>query len=136
MKSFYTTLWGAPPNTYIPFSIVGSEHKPLNIDEVFQAITARDIDERLRRTRHNTAPGPDGIQRKHLRGSDIRELLRVLFNIILVSKLHPQAWNANRTILIPKQRKDRKRVENYGPLTIGSLICRTCWETGDKSSEN
>jgi hypothetical protein len=30
-------------------------------------------------------------------------------------------------ILIPKHEKDRSKLENYRPLTIGSLICRTYW---------
>jgi hypothetical protein len=62
----------------------------------------------------------------------MREILRILFNIILVSKIQPRAWNANRTILIPKQGKDRSTVEKYGPLTIGSLICHTYWGIVDK----
>jgi hypothetical protein len=54
---------------------------------------------------------------------DIKELLRMLYNLILVSKIQPTAWNANISILIPKQGKDGSRVENYKPLSIGSLIC-------------
>ena len=51
--------------------------------------------------------------------------MTLLFNIIMVSKIQPKAWNTNRTMLIPKQGKDGSRVENYRPLTIGSLFCRT-----------
>jgi hypothetical protein len=132
VKTFYTSLWGATPDISVPFTVTGSDQQALDLGEVFQAITARDVNERLTRTRHNSASGPDGIQRKHLAGHDIRELLRILFNLILVSKIQPKAWNANRTILIPKQGKDRTRVENYRPLTIGSLICRTYWGIVDR----
>jgi len=61
VKSFYSSLWGASPNITIPFPVTGFGRKALNIGEVFQAITARDINERLKYTRHNTASGPDGI---------------------------------------------------------------------------
>jgi hypothetical protein len=132
IKSFYTNLWGTTQNITIPFSVTGSGHVTRNMGETFQAITARDIKERLAHTRHNTASGPDGIQRKHMIEKDMKELMRILFNLILVSKIQPTAWNANRTILIPKQGKDRSRVENYRPLTIGSLICRTYWGIVDK----
>jgi len=54
-------------------------------------------------------------------------MLRILFNIILVSKIPPTACDTNKTILVPKQGKDSSRIENYRPLTIGSLICRTYW---------
>jgi len=132
VKSFYSTLWGAAPNITIPFAVTGLGRIARDIGEVFQAITTRDINERLKYTRQNTASGPDGIQRKHLTGSDTKEILRILYNIILVSKIQPRAWNTNRTILIPKQGKDGSRVENYRPLTIGSLICRTYWGIIDK----
>ena len=56
---------------------------------------------------------------------DIREILKILFNFILISKIQSNALNNNGTILIPKQGKDASRVENYRPLTIGSLISRT-----------
>ena len=132
IKSFYTALWGKTQNITVPFTVTGSGRIARNIGETFQAITARDIKERLAHTRQNTASGPDGIQRKHLTGQDIKELLRILYNLILVSKIQPTAWNANRTILIPKQGKDGSRVENYRPLTIGSLICRTYWGIVDR----
>jgi hypothetical protein len=93
-----------------PFSINGRGSKFLVISEIFQAITARDINERLKDTRHNTACGPDGIQRKHISGQDMREMLRVLFNIILISKTQTKAWDTNRTVMIPKQRKNGSRV--------------------------
>jgi hypothetical protein len=56
----------------ILFPVVGSGHTALEIGEVFQAITARDVNELLNSTRHNTASGPDGIQRKHLTGQDMK----------------------------------------------------------------
>jgi len=99
--------------------------KALNIGEVFQTITARDINASLTHIRHNTASGLDGIQRKHIAGHDMKELLRILFKIILVSRIQPKAWNTNRMILFPKQGKDRSRVEDHRPLTIGSLIYRS-----------
>ena len=132
IRSFYSALWGTKQDIRIPFSVSGSGHLARNTGEAFQAITARAIKERLDHTRHNTASGPDGIQRKHINGLDMKELLRILFNIILVSKIQPAAWNANRTILIPKQGKDGSRAENYRPLTIGSLICRTYWGIVDR----
>jgi hypothetical protein len=56
VKSLYSSLWGATPNIKIPFSVIGFGRKAQELGEVFQAITARDINERLKHTRHNTAP--------------------------------------------------------------------------------
>jgi hypothetical protein len=114
------------------FTVIGSVHNALDLGEVFQVITARDVNERLNHTRQNTVSGPDGIQKKYLTVVDMRELLRILFNIILMSKIQPKAWNVNRNILIPKQGKDRIMFENYRPLTIGWPICRTCWGIVDR----
>ena len=72
VKSFYSSLWGASPNITISFPVIGFGRKALDIGEVFQASTARDINKRLKYTRHNTASGPDGIQRKHITGLDIK----------------------------------------------------------------
>jgi len=136
VKSFYTTLWGTLPEIKIPFTVDGSGHTARDIGDVLQAITSRDINERLHHTRQNTAPGPDGIQRKHIAGLETKEVLRILFNIILVSKIQPKFWSMNRTILIPKQGKDSSRVENYRPLTISSLVCRTFWGIIDRKLRN
>jgi len=86
----------------------------------------------LKYTTQNTASGQNGVQRKERNGQDKREILRILHDMILVSKIQPKAWNDSRTILIHKQGKDRSRVENYGPLTIGSLICHTYWGIVDR----
>jgi hypothetical protein len=131
-QAFHTSLWGATPDVSVPFTVTDSDQKALDLGEVFQAITARDVNERLNHTRHNSASEPDGLQRKHLTGQDIRELIRISFNLILVSKIQPKASNANRTILSPKQGKDRTRDENYRPPTIGALICRTYWGILDR----
>jgi hypothetical protein len=125
VKSFYKALCGKQPNITIPFTSIGYGHIARDICEVFQAITARNIKERLNHTRQNTVSVPDGVERKRISGLDVKEVLQILFNIILVSKIEPKAWNTNRTILINKQGKARSRVENYRPITISSLVCRT-----------
>jgi hypothetical protein len=33
---------------------------------------------------------------------------------------------------MPKQGKDQSNIENYRPLTIGSILCRTYWGIIDK----
>jgi len=51
IKSFYTSLWGTTRNISVPFSVTGSGRIARNIGEVFQAITARDINEAQHRLR-------------------------------------------------------------------------------------
>ena len=87
------------------FSVTALGRKVLDIGKIFQAITVRDFNERLNHTSQNTASGPDGIQREQIAGQDMREILRILLNMILVSKILPKTSNTNM-ILIPKQTKD------------------------------
>ena len=127
VKTFYTSLWGASEKNHIPFTSTGESRVALDLGSTFPAVTIIDINERISRTRKGTAPGLDGIERKHINGQDIREILRRLYNAILGSNIQPTAWNANRTILIPKHGKDLSKVQNYRPITISSLICRIYW---------
>jgi hypothetical protein len=53
IKSFYTSLWRTTQNITVPFSVTGSGRIARNISETFQAITARDIKERLAHTRQH-----------------------------------------------------------------------------------
>ena len=76
-KSFYTALCGKQPNITIPFTSIGYGHIARDICEVFQAITARDINERLNHNRQNTVSVPDGIERKSISGLDVKELLQI-----------------------------------------------------------
>ena len=84
VKSFYAALLGTLPEIKIPFTVDGPGHIARDIGDVLQAITSRDIHESLNHTRQNTDPGADGIQRKHIAGLETKEVLRILFNIILV----------------------------------------------------
>jgi hypothetical protein len=132
VKTFYSSLWENSPDTRIPFAsnLPGGETSEL--DETLQVITAREIDKRLNRLRKNTALGLDGIKRKHILGKDTREILRLLFNIALASGTQHTEWCQNKTILVTKQGIDQSKIENYRPLTIGSILCRTYWGINDR----
>lgn len=53
------------------------------------------------------------------------ELLTILFNILLVEGHFPTSWKTNRTTLIPKPDKDLNEINNWRPITVGSLLSRT-----------
>jgi hypothetical protein len=99
-----------------------SRNTELKTEEVFRTITAGEITNRLNHSKKNTSPGPDRIEKKHIANRDMKEFLRILFNIILASKTQPTAWNINRKILIPKQGKDHSKIENYRPITISLIL--------------
>jgi hypothetical protein len=97
------------------------------MSDIFSAISAQDVHARIARTRSNTAPGPDGLERKHVSTPDAKEMIRILFNLILTTSILPSAWDTNRTILIPKQGNDHGKINNFRPITISSILCRMYW---------
>jgi hypothetical protein len=74
----------------------------------------------------------DGIQKKHTLKVAIRETLRLLFNVTLISRLQPSGWNSNRTTLISKRGEHPSKTENHTLITIGSIICHIQWGTTDR----
>jgi hypothetical protein len=88
VQTFYNELWGTTANICIPFD-KDPNRKQLELGDALQAITTREINERIKRLRKSTAPKPDGIEQKHIVEQDMKEVLRVLFYIIMVSKLQP-----------------------------------------------
>jgi hypothetical protein len=123
IHSFYTNLWGTSPSINIPFdrTMHADHHIP---DKITGVITKKEFNNRFNRLKNGSAPGPDGITKKHITKLCAKEALRLFYNILLACRFQPSAWSTNRTILIPKQGNDLERIENYSPLTIGSILGR------------
>jgi hypothetical protein len=60
-----------------------------------------------------------------------QEILRFFFNFITACGQQPTPWKSHTTLLL-KQGKDPSRVENYRPVTIGSLLSRIYWGIFDQ----
>ncbi|KAL6416674.1 hypothetical protein ACFW04_013250 [Cataglyphis niger] len=80
--------------------------------------TELEVDRRLRRMT-NSAPGPDGITYRDLRGADpgVR-LLTAFFNACLRYETVPASWKTSNTVLVYKK-GDRGDIENWRPLALG-----------------
>ncbi|XP_025262540.1 uncharacterized protein LOC112637315 [Camponotus floridanus] len=80
--------------------------------------TEREVDRRLRRMT-NSAPGPDGITYRDLRGADPgARLLTALFNACYRLEAVPAFWKTSNTVLVYKK-GDRDSLENWRPLALG-----------------
>lgn len=66
------------------------------------------------------APGPDNISNKALRQLPLCTVAAVtrLFNGILRSGHFPTNWKIGQVIVLPKPGKDRRKAENYRPITL------------------
>jgi hypothetical protein len=91
------------------------------------AVSTQEINKRIKILKKDTAPGPDGIKKAHITSRTTVKILRLYFNLALVSKTQPTEWRQNRTRLILKEGKDSQRAENYRPVTISSLLSRLYW---------
>jgi hypothetical protein len=126
----YTELWGkaGPLDPPIPRDITSGGL----IHEYFPPVMAEKISDRIKKIRHKTAGGPDGIEKSNLSIPGLPIILAVLFNMIYFTCHYPKSWKENRTTLIPKNNKDLSKAENWRPITIGSIISRIFSSTLDK----
>ena len=88
---------------------------------VLGPLAEREVDRRLRRM-NNSAPGPDGVSYRDLRGADRgARLLTALYNICLRLGAVPASWRTSNTVLIHKK-GDRGMLENWRPLALGDTV--------------
>jgi hypothetical protein len=127
IEEFYTGLWSTRPEVSIPFQYDPPHTNEGIEEETLRAITGTEIGCRMNRMKNNSAPGPDGINKRNIENTATQEALRTLFNILLICRIQPTDWKTNRTTLILKQGKNPNNVENYRPITIGSIISRLYW---------
>lgn len=125
VRELYTKLWGTQPQIELPET--GQAEDPIILQDALPPFSIKEINARVARINKSTAPGPDGIKRLDVNHWDRKEVLHLLFNLLLLSGKQPTEWRMNRTTLIPKPGKDASRVENYRPITIGSLLSRIYW---------
>jgi hypothetical protein len=59
-------------------------------------------------------------------------VLRLFFNFIIACGHQPTHWKNHRTTPLLKEGKDPVQVENYRPVTIGSLLSRIYWGIFDQ----
>jgi len=94
---------------------------PQEVSAVLGPLAEREVDRRLRRM-NNSAPGPDGVSYRDLRGADRgSRLLTALFNICLRLEAVPASWKTSSTVLVHKK-GDRGMLENWRPLALGDTV--------------
>ena len=127
IQTFYTGLWSESPAIAIPFDQNDHDMNESSTEEILSAITNKEIKTRLSKIKNGSAPGPDGMEKRHLNQRGTREALRLFFNLLLITQRQPRTWNENKTILMPKPGKDPNNIENLRPITISPILCRMYW---------
>lgn len=125
IKRLYNNLWGTKYQGTLPE--LGGSEQAINIKEVLTPITKAEVRKRLARIKLESAAGPDNIKKGQLLHGDTIEILRKLYNIILINSRLPTSWRENRTTLIRKDGTDPQEAKNYRPITISSILSRLYW---------
>lgn len=120
-QALYKELWGkVGPTIEAPMRT----EDPIPTSRIFTPITPREVRDRIRRIKNDSAAGPDGVTKEDLRGEGLSIALSKLFNSLLLAGYYPKAWRENRTTLLPKADKDTADVKNWRPITISSMVSR------------
>jgi len=90
--------------------------------------TLRRVDQALRKTKSNSAPGPDGISWKLLEAIRETPLGRAIIEDIaqVVGEEHttrmPEEWRELEMVMLPKPGKDHTKVKGWCPIVLANTV--------------
>ncbi|CAK9799114.1 Retrovirus-related Pol polyprotein from type-2 retrotransposable element R2DM [Anthophora plagiata] len=132
----YKDLWGkAGPLTHI-VKKTARESPTKRVEELWSPVSVGEIITKFKKIKSKTAAGLDGITKSHLHKRGALFIFTKLCNLLLMSRVYPDEWKLNRTTLIPKPGKSVDDVNNWRPITIGSLLGRLFSAMIDKRVRN
>lgn len=84
------------------------------------------LDRAIAHIKNNTAQGTDGILATLLKcmGDGARRQLASILTDIIAGSPIPEDWMHSRIVLVPKRGGNKKRLNDYRPLTVTSVIYR------------
>lgn len=116
----YSDRFGQPKSDNTPITDLKSCN---DLEDQTRPISLPEIRRSLRKMNFNSAPGLDRITTKHLRKIHPTIWCRV-FNLWFYLRQIPNTIKTCRTTLIPKGRDHLDDINNWRPITIGSMINR------------
>lgn len=89
-------------------------------------VTTMALDRAITHIKTNTARGKDGIPVAILKcmGDQSRRQLTCIFTNIISGSSIPDDWVNSRIVLLPKRGGNKRRLQDYRPLTVTSVIYR------------
>ncbi|CAK9816254.1 Retrovirus-related Pol polyprotein from type-2 retrotransposable element R2DM [Anthophora plagiata] len=120
----YKELWGTtgPITNIIKETAV--ESPKIKIGDIWSPVAVNEIISKVKKIKNKTAAGLDGVTKSHLHKRGALFTFSKLCNLLLMSQIYPEKWKLNRTTLIPKPGKSVDEINNWRPITIGSLLGR------------
>lgn len=120
LSDYFSSVFVTEPEGHIP------ELPKMNVQTKYLVIAIEDVRKLLQDIDINKSPGPDGIHPRILKElvSVIIEPLTLLFNKSLEESTLPCEWKEAQISAIFK-RGDKSMAENYRPVSLTSVICKT-----------
>jgi hypothetical protein len=112
IRELYEQLWGTiGADCVLPSK--GNASNEVGVLEIVAPTRKEEGILKLGRMKSGVAAGPDGMTKAHLRQAGAVTVLTRIMNACLLKNYYPKMWRENRTVLIPKARKDASNVLNY-----------------------
>ena len=80
----------------------------------------------LRRIKNRSAPGEDGLSKRHFVNLDSasRTVLLEWYNTVLDTGIIPVTWKRSKVVFIPKAGKNQAIITNLRPISLNNIIFR------------
>ncbi|CAG7718362.1 unnamed protein product, partial [Allacma fusca] len=116
---FYSGLYNGNPSYAQSLKTLENQR----LEEKVPPFIREEIDLVIKKLKYGKAADPNGITNEQIKygGEKLRENLLILFNKILEKQQTPSSWKNSNIILIFKK-GDRKKIENYRPISISNTI--------------
>ena len=110
------------------FSAIPQDINPkINIseDEIFESINEKEYDNALKNLNDRAAPGIDGIPTRFVKNAAaVKPILLNIYNRIIESGCHPEAWKNQIVQAVNKKNRTIKTEKDYRPITIISVFSK------------
>lgn len=100
------------------------KHKKNNLGKLCKEISINEFMQNLKKCVKKKAPGDDGISGAMIKELpyEMLEVIRSLFNNILISDHYPDIWKLGKIIMLPKPKKNHELISSYRPICLLSQI--------------
>jgi hypothetical protein len=92
ITQLYNILWNTRPTTQQPYTNkITKPDTNIETEDILYTITTTEIAKTLTRIKKDTAAGPDGIRKNNTNNVAAREIIQLLFNLILITGEQPKS---------------------------------------------